>query len=399
MAKGRSTEFRVGIFVSLALIVGTGLIFTLGARSSLFSSKNDYYAIFTDVGGLRAGSTIRLSGIEVGTVGPIEFIHDGDDVGKLRVSLQIRTEIAHLITAPTNAETGEGGTRATLGSKGLLGDMLIDITPGRGTPLADGSRIPSQETGGMFAAIAQAGEMVSEIREELHPVLENVRSFTTVLGDEQFRTDLHDIAHNVAEVTRMVAEEDGTVPRLLRDPDLANKVESTLASAQVATSEIAQTARNFRAISNEIRDGDGTVHEVIYGREGSRLVTNLADTAGEAATILRDVRTGHGNAHELLYGDDAGNLIQNLNEMSQDLRVVVAEVRAGRGTIGGLLMDPSIYEDVKRLVGNLERNDILRALVRYSIREDEPRQPRPRPTPQETVEQPVVTSRPARSDP
>ena len=92
--------------------------------------------------------------------------------------------------------------------------------------------------------------------------------------------------------------------------------------------------------------------------------------SGEAATILRDVRTGDGNAHELLYGDSAGDLITNLTAMSTDLRAVVADVRAGRGTLGGLLVDPSIYEDVRRLVGNLERNEILRALVRYSIRED-----------------------------
>jgi len=43
--------------------------------------------------------------------------------------------------------------------------------------------------------------------------------------------------------------------------------------------------------------------------------------------------------------------------------------------IGALLTDPSVYEDIKRLVGDLERNDILRALVRYSIRRDEPREP------------------------
>ena len=53
------------------------------------------------------------------------------------------------------------------------------------------------------------------------------------------------------------------------------------------------------------------------------------------------------------------------------MAAITDDVRAGRGTIGGLLVDPSIYEDVKRLVGDLERNDILRALVRYSIRRDE----------------------------
>jgi phospholipid/cholesterol/gamma-HCH transport system substrate-binding protein len=35
------------------------------------------------------------------------------------------------------------------------------------------------------------------------------------------------------------------------------------------------------------------------------------------------------------------------------------------------LVDPSIYEDVKRVLGNVERNSVLRALVRYSIKRDD----------------------------
>jgi phospholipid/cholesterol/gamma-HCH transport system substrate-binding protein len=88
--------------------------------------------------------------------------------------------------------------------------------------------------------------------------------------------------------------------------------------------------------------------------------------------------------HELLYGDEAGDLITNLTAISADMRAIIADVRAGRGTIGGLLVDPSIYEDVRRIVGNIERNDILRALVRYSIREDEAAPPAPRPSPEES---------------
>ncbi len=59
--------------------------------------------------------------------------------------------------------------------------------------------------------------------------------------------------------------------------------------------------------------------------------------------------------------------------MSDDLRAIVANVKAGRGTLGALLVDPSVYEDIKTLVGNVERNQVLRALVRYSIKQNEAR--------------------------
>ena len=65
----------------------------------------------------------------------------------------------------------------------------------------------------------------------------------------------------------------------------------------------------------------------------------------------------------------------NLQNASDDIAYLTKEMREGKGTIGALLTDPSIYEDIKRLVGDLERNDILRALVRYSINRDGARDP------------------------
>jgi phospholipid/cholesterol/gamma-HCH transport system substrate-binding protein len=353
--QGRSTEFRVGIFVSLALIVGCAIVFVLGSRSSMFASRINYRAIFANVDGLRPGSPVRMAGIDVGTVDVVHFLPDG----RCEVVLRIREEESRFVTATSVA---------SIGSKGLLGDKLVDVSPGTGEPLPANGEIQTGDAGGIFAAAGAAMESAG-------PAIENVRLFTETLADEQFRADLRSIAANIAEVTRMVREDDGTIHRLLSDPELADSIESTLESAQVATRELSATARNVRGITTEIQSGDGSVHELIYGHEGTRLITNLADTAGEAATVIRDIRTGEGNAHELLYGDSAGDLITNLTNMTADLAAISAEVRAGRGTLGGLLMDPSIYEDVRRIVGNIERNDILRALVRYSIREDEPIEP------------------------
>jgi len=50
---------------------------------------------------------------------------------------------------------------------------------------------------------------------------------------------------------------------------------------------------------------------------------------------------------------------------------MLTDMRAGKGTLGALLVDPSVYEDLKLMLGNVERNRTLRALVRYSIKADE----------------------------
>jgi phospholipid/cholesterol/gamma-HCH transport system substrate-binding protein len=346
-------ELRVGIFVSLALLFGGVMVFLIGNRSSMFQSKRNYVAIFEEVSGLRGGSPVRIAGIDVGTVTEIEFNDDGLCVAHIAV----REDMVGLV---------HSDSRASIGSKGLLGDQLINISVGHeGQPLREGAEIQVETPSALTAFLGDTGT-------DAQASMANVREFTNVLAEEGVQEDIRRIIHNLAELTAL-AQEDGTVRRLLTDPEMANRVNQALADLGQASSELSRTARGIRQISDEVRTGDGTAHALIYGRDGVRLVGSLADTAGEAATILRDVRTGDNNAHAILYGDDAGNLIQNLTEASADIRAITAEVRAGRGTIGGLLVDPSIYEDVKRLVGNLQRNEILRSLVRYSIREDEAR--------------------------
>ena len=43
------------------------------------------------------------------------------------------------------------------------------------------------------------------------------------------------------------------------------------------------------------------------------------------------------------------------------------DVKAGKGTIGALLVDPTVYEDLKVLLGNARRNDAVKAIVRAAI--------------------------------
>ena len=106
------------------------------------------------------------------------------------------------------------------------------------------------------------------------------------------------------------------------------------------------------------------------------LAAGLAHYVTRLITGTRQVfREGDGTVNQLIYGELGDSFMTNLQNASDDIAFLTKEAREGKGTIGALLTDPSVYEDIKRLVGDLERNDILRALVRYSIRRDEARDP------------------------
>jgi phospholipid/cholesterol/gamma-HCH transport system substrate-binding protein len=154
---------------------------------------------------------------------------------------------------------------------------------------------------------------------------------------------------------------------------MANHLNEVLANLQSASEEMIAAAEDIRTLTHQARHGSGAVHELLYGKSGTEMIDNLALATSELATLLSDVRTKDGTVHRLVYSNDTDQLLANLNAISEDLKTVSGEIRAGRGTLGSLLQDPSLYEDLKRLVGNLERNEILRALVRYSIRNDEAR--------------------------
>ncbi|MCB9592952.1 MAG: MCE family protein [Sandaracinaceae bacterium] len=374
--KEGSSELRVGIFVTITMIVGGILIFVIGGQSSIFASHKEYETVFESVDGLRGGSPVRVAGIEAGTVDRVEFGRDG----QVHVFIRVRDDAAGFVR--------EGST-ASIGSKGLLGDQLIDLSVGQGDLLDEGSVIPTQERSLLTSFLGNTGEQAEGIVANIDRI---TGGLANTLDDEQVQQDLRDIVHNLNLITALVHENDGTVRRLLTDPQMADSVQQALVSLRDTSSELNQTMRGVRRIVGEVEHGDGSAHEVIYGSQLATVLANAATAVGEIATILRDIRTGDNNAHELLYGDEAGGLITNLNAMSADLRAIVADVRAGRGTIGGLLVDPSIYEDIKRLVGNLQRNEILRSLVRYSIREDAPRGQPPTPEPRTETSTPEEAS-------
>jgi phospholipid/cholesterol/gamma-HCH transport system substrate-binding protein len=80
--------------------------------------------------------------------------------------------------------------------------------------------------------------------------------------------------------------------------------------------------------------------------------------------------------------------------MSEDLRVITGKIRAGEGTLGALVVDPSVYDDLRTVLGNVKRNKVLQELVRITVSNKGGLEQAGRPTdgrPLNTVSQPPAT--------
>ena len=94
-------------------------------------------------------------------------------------------------------------------------------------------------------------------------------------------------------------------------------------------------------------------------------------------------------------GDNLGKTAENLKKISDDLSVVSNKIKDGEGTIGLLLTDPTVFEDLKVILGGAKRSDPLKFAVQKAIKmkkKEAHLEPPPEPESKvdETMEAPVT---------
>lgn len=352
-------EIKVGVFVFLGIAVLGVVVFLIGDERHLFSRNLSYRTAFHDVQGLKAGATVRTNGIDVGTV---TSVWHSDDLSDSRIHVQMRVTRSEALRLRQDAY-------ARIVNKGLLGDKMLEIVAGTGVPRADADAdIRGEDPTDISSFVTEIGNITAKAES----VLGNLDRLSKDLADETLNQDLRSAMHSAASILKNVAEGDGYAHRLIADPAEAQRVSRAIESLERTSSELAQTSAEAHQLVARINHGPGFAHDVVYGEEGTRAMSQLGSAAGELAATLKGIREGNGIARGALFGDgEQQQIVGNLNAMSRDLRDLVAGVKAGRGTLGALLVDPSVYEDLKLVLGNVQRNDVLRALVRYSIKRDE----------------------------
>jgi len=355
-----SKDVKVGAFVLAGLTAMGAVIFLIGDERQLFSSKLKYSAEFEDVQGLRRGSPVRMGGVDVGSVVLVEYASEAKDKN-IHVRMSISADDARRIRKDS---------LATIEGKGLLGDKMIVVSVGTpGQPqLPEGAEIPSQPAEDLSKLMTR----FSNISGQVEKVVTNLEHATNSLSDEKFQGDIRNSTASLARILDSVDRGDGYVGKLLHDPTESARLSQLMSNLQQTSAELSRATQNVNQILTRVNSGPGFVHEVVYGEEGAKTIAKVGAVADELGTTLKGIREGNGLARSVIYGDDSSQAIMsNLNQASTDFRQLVSDMRAGKGTLGALLVDPSVYEDLKLMLGNVERNRALRALVRYSIKRDE----------------------------
>ncbi len=338
-------QLKVGIFVTAGIVLFSVTMFLIGDGRRVWDRKVQYQTTFKHVAGLKPGAPVRMGGYDIGTVKSVGYAESQADA-----LIHVTLSVSKVESVRVRADS-----LVTIAGKGLLGDKMIEVTIGSGAVASDGATLRSEEPADLFASAKS--------------VADNADVFSKELADEKFRKELRGTMESLHTIVDGVAHQDGTLHRLIYDKEQGKKIDELVGNLAVATRELQGTTSNLRQLTERAKTGPGPLHTLLYD---DTMGKNLGATLEEIRKDLEAIRTGNGLAHSVIYGDDeTQKVMSNLNTMSDDLKVIVANLKAGKGTIGALLVDPSVYEDVKSIVGNVERNQVLRALVRYSIKADE----------------------------
>ncbi len=359
-----SREIKVGLFVLVGLVLTGAVVFLIGDQRHLFERSIVFHTSFDDVQGLAPGAPVRMNGINVGAVTRVEHSEDLKDP-RIHVKLWVVSGEAMRIRSDA---------KARIVNKGLLGDKMLEVVPGdlNQPALPAGSYIEGENPQDLAGLATQLGN----IADRTASLMTNLDRVVKTFADEQVQRDFKSSVHSLRVILHTVAEGDGYAHKLLADPAEAERISRAMDNLERTSEEVAATSAEVRQIASRVNRGPGFAHSIIYSDEGTVAVQRIGGAADELATTLRGVREGNGLARTLLYGGGDGKdqeILTNLTVASRDVRDIVAGVKAGKGTVGALLVDPSVYEDMKVLLGNVQRNEVLRALVRYSIRRDESR--------------------------
>jgi len=209
MDKQSGYTWKLGMFVTVGLLLFIIAIYFIGKQKNLFGSTFNITSTFKTVSGLEVGNNVRFSGINIGTVEEIRLVNDSSVV----VSMVIKDEVREFIK--TDA-------RASIGSDGLMGDKVLTISPG----------VKSTK------AVENNGAIASVNGIEMNDIMKSVKKSVDNAGI---------ITEELAIFSHSMNNGNGALARLVRDDKMANSVSNTLNNLESGTkgfSENMEAAKN-----------------------------------------------------------------------------------------------------------------------------------------------------------
>jgi phospholipid/cholesterol/gamma-HCH transport system substrate-binding protein len=286
-------QLKIGIFLAGALGILAAFIFVVGDMSELFRERGYTLNLVMDSAlGLENSSSVKMAGIKIGIV---------KDIVLRERRAQVVMNIYPRFKVPN-------GSKGTLASLGLLGERFIEITPGtEKTYYQPGESLEGKDS----ISFDQIGAQAISVGEEIKKLSGDLRSFLGRDSGENLRQTLENLAAVTAQMDKFLA---------------ANKVD----------------------IGKTFREAGRTIESV--GRDFQEASANFNKAVSGIGAVAEDnresVRTNMEKIKEILSKIEAA--VDRLNRSLE-------KIDKGEGTVGKLINDEGLYDEVKGTIRSVGR--------------------------------------------
>ena len=291
MKTTEAQKVRLGIFVIVGTLLFVTAVYFIGQRQNMFEKTFTLSAYFQNVNGLQKGNNVRYSGIDIGTVKDISMLNDS--IIKVEMAIEEKI-ITHIKTDAI----------AAIGSDGLVGNMIINIVPGKK------SSAPVIKNGDTIESYSKIG--ADDILSTLGSSTENIAILSS----------------DLLKITNAMIEGKGTIGVLLNDTIMAKDLSQSVTNLKNASYTATRSIKELNTILADIKTNDDTVlglliNDTLSGQKLKTVVANL-----EASSI------------------EIENLVNNAN-------TVVTDIQSNEGALNYVLNDTTLVNSLKSTLKNI----------------------------------------------
>ncbi len=335
------SQLKVGLTVIAATITLGILILLMSGTGGLFTPKITLISYFDNAGGMRVGAPVRLQGVDIGNVTHIGVASDAaHKLTPVEVTMKVITRYHASLRKDSVT---------TLSTAGVLGETYIDINSAqaRGLEAQNGDVLATQET----------------------PQFEDV-----VRASQSTLQNLDALEKRVDRILAFVESGQGSLGKVVYDPSLYNRLNSTVAQFQSLVSDVSSgkgslgkllvddtlyknantTIDKLNAVIDDLNAGKGTAGKLL---KDPTLYNNANDTIANVKKLTDDVNAGKGALGVLARDQEFAAKLQNTMTKLSDL---TDKLNSGQGSIGMALNDPSAYKNADQLM--VESRDLIKAI-------------------------------------
>ncbi|RED43858.1 phospholipid/cholesterol/gamma-HCH transport system substrate-binding protein [Winogradskyella eximia] len=258
MKQTNSQKFNLGLFIIIGTLLFIAAVYFIGQRQDMFKKTFTVSAFFQNVNGLQKGNNVRFAGINIGTVKDIVMINDST----IKIDMSIDEKIISHI---------KKDAIATIGSDGLVGNMIVNIVPGKGTKeaISNGDHISSYSKIG-----------TDDILNTLNTSSENAAILTT----------------DLLKITNNITKGKGTIGVLLNDTIMARDLKLTITNLKNVSYGASNSIEEINEILKELKTNDESVlgmllNDTISGYKLKTIISHLETSSTQIDSVVRNINT------------------------------------------------------------------------------------------------------------